>query len=61
MRHGLEARPRRVVAPGEPAGGQRHHPVATAGGNGEQLAKDVMKVNDAARGKWLSIFGMALR
>src|SRR5262244_412037 len=28
--------------------------------NGEQLAKDVQKVNDAARGKWLSIFGMAL-
>jgi hypothetical protein len=28
--------------------------------NGEQLAKDVMKVNDAARGKWLSIIGMGL-
>jgi uncharacterized radical SAM superfamily Fe-S cluster-containing enzyme len=28
--------------------------------NGPQLAKDVEKVNDAARGKWLSIFGMAL-
>jgi uncharacterized radical SAM superfamily Fe-S cluster-containing enzyme len=28
--------------------------------NGEQLAKDVQKVNDAARGKWPSIFGMAL-
>ena len=27
---------------------------------GEQLAKDVMQVNDAARGKWLSIIGMAL-
>ncbi|HJQ71389.1 MAG TPA: radical SAM protein [Blastocatellia bacterium] len=27
---------------------------------GEQLAKDVMQVNDAARGKWLSIVGMAL-
>ncbi|HXG65105.1 MAG TPA: radical SAM protein [Blastocatellia bacterium] len=26
----------------------------------EQLAKDVMKINDAARGKWLSAFGMAL-
>ena len=26
----------------------------------EQLAKDVAKVNDAARGKWLSIVGMAL-
>ncbi len=28
--------------------------------DGEQLAKDVMKVNDAGRGKWLSIVGMAL-
>jgi len=28
--------------------------------NGEQLAKDVAKVNDAARGKFLSLFGMAL-
>lgn len=28
--------------------------------NGDQLAKDVMKINDAARGKWLSILGMAL-
>jgi 7,8-dihydro-6-hydroxymethylpterin dimethyltransferase len=28
--------------------------------NAEQLAKDVAKVNDAARGKFLSIFGMAL-
>jgi hypothetical protein len=27
---------------------------------GEQLARDVSKINDAARGKWLSIFGMAL-
>ena len=27
---------------------------------GEQLAADVAKINDAARGKWLSIFGMAL-
>ncbi|MFP5378997.1 MAG: radical SAM protein [Vicinamibacteria bacterium] len=27
---------------------------------GEQLAKDVAEVNDAARGKWLSIAGMAL-
>jgi tetraether lipid synthase len=27
---------------------------------GEQLAKDIQKVNDAARGKWLSIVGMAL-
>jgi uncharacterized radical SAM superfamily Fe-S cluster-containing enzyme len=26
----------------------------------EQLARDVAKVNDAARGRWLSIFGMAL-
>ena len=26
----------------------------------DQLAKDVMKVNDAARGKFLSVFGMAL-
>jgi uncharacterized radical SAM superfamily Fe-S cluster-containing enzyme len=28
--------------------------------HGEQLALDVQKINDAARGKWLSIFGMAL-
>jgi len=28
--------------------------------NGERLAQDVQKVNDAARGKWLSIGGMAL-
>jgi uncharacterized radical SAM superfamily Fe-S cluster-containing enzyme len=28
--------------------------------DGEQLAKDVMKINDAARGKFLSVFGMAL-
>jgi uncharacterized radical SAM superfamily Fe-S cluster-containing enzyme len=28
--------------------------------NGDQLARDVMKINDAARGKWLSILGMAL-
>jgi uncharacterized radical SAM superfamily Fe-S cluster-containing enzyme len=28
--------------------------------NAEQLARDVAKVNDAARGKFLSIFGMAL-
>ncbi|HKY06335.1 MAG TPA: radical SAM protein [Blastocatellia bacterium] len=28
--------------------------------HGLQLARDVAKVNDAARGKWLSIFGMAL-
>jgi uncharacterized radical SAM superfamily Fe-S cluster-containing enzyme len=28
--------------------------------NAERLAKDVAKVNDAARGKFLSIFGMAL-
>jgi len=28
--------------------------------HGDQLAKDIAKVNDAARGKWLSIFGMAL-
>ncbi|HEX7959327.1 MAG TPA: radical SAM protein, partial [Terriglobales bacterium] len=28
--------------------------------NGEQLAKDVAKVNDAARGRFLSVFGMAL-
>jgi uncharacterized radical SAM superfamily Fe-S cluster-containing enzyme len=28
--------------------------------NGEQLAKDVAKINDAARGKFLSVFGMAL-
>jgi uncharacterized radical SAM superfamily Fe-S cluster-containing enzyme len=28
--------------------------------NADRLAKDVAKINDAARGKWLSIFGMAL-
>jgi len=28
--------------------------------NADQLAKDVARINDAARGKWLSIFGMAL-
>ncbi|MEZ5352988.1 MAG: radical SAM protein [Bryobacteraceae bacterium] len=28
--------------------------------NGDQLSKDVAKVNDAARGKWLSVAGMAL-
>ena len=28
--------------------------------NADQLAKDVARVNDAARGKWLSILGMAL-
>jgi len=28
--------------------------------NADQLAKDVAKVNDAARGKWASIIGMAL-
>ena len=28
--------------------------------NAERLAKDVMKVNDAARGKFLSVFGMAV-
>jgi hypothetical protein len=28
--------------------------------NCEQLAKDVARINDAARGKWPSIFGMAL-
>ncbi|HYP26949.1 MAG TPA: radical SAM protein, partial [Blastocatellia bacterium] len=28
--------------------------------NGDQLARDVMKINDAARGKSLSVFGMAL-
>jgi len=28
--------------------------------NGDKLAKDIAKVNDAARGKWLSIAGMAL-
>jgi len=28
--------------------------------NADRLAKDVARVNDAARGKWLSIFGMAL-
>ncbi len=28
--------------------------------NADQFAKDVMRINDAARGKWLSILGMAL-
>ncbi len=28
--------------------------------NGDQLAKDLRRVNDAARGKWLSLAGMAL-
>jgi uncharacterized radical SAM superfamily Fe-S cluster-containing enzyme len=28
--------------------------------NADRLARDVARVNDAARGKWLSIFGMAL-
>jgi uncharacterized radical SAM superfamily Fe-S cluster-containing enzyme len=28
--------------------------------NGERLAKDVAKINDAARGRFLSLFGMAL-
>jgi len=28
--------------------------------DGEQLAKDVAKINDAARGRFLSVFGMAL-
>jgi len=28
--------------------------------NADQLAKDVARINDAARGKWLSIVGMAL-
>jgi len=28
--------------------------------NGDQLANDIAKVNDAGRGKWLSIVGMAL-
>ncbi len=28
--------------------------------NGDRLANDIKRVNDAARGKWLSIFGMAL-
>jgi uncharacterized radical SAM superfamily Fe-S cluster-containing enzyme len=28
--------------------------------NADQLAKDVARINDAARGKWLSIAGMAL-
>ena len=32
----------------------------TAFVNADQLAKDVARVNDAARGKWLSIIGMAL-
>jgi hypothetical protein len=32
----------------------------TAFVNADQLAKDVAHVNDAARGKWMSIFGMAL-
>ncbi len=32
----------------------------TAFVNADRLARDVARVNDAARGKWLSIFGMAL-
>jgi 7,8-dihydro-6-hydroxymethylpterin dimethyltransferase len=32
----------------------------TAFWNADQLAKDIARVNDAARGKWLSIVGMAL-
>ena len=32
----------------------------TAFWNADQLARDVARVNDAARGKWLSIIGMAL-
>jgi len=32
----------------------------TAFWNADRLARDVAKVNDAARGKWLSIIGMAL-
>ncbi len=32
----------------------------TAFVNGDRLAKDVARVNDAARGRWLSVFGMAL-
>jgi len=28
--------------------------------NADQFARDVMRINDAARGKWLSILGMAL-
>jgi 7,8-dihydro-6-hydroxymethylpterin dimethyltransferase len=32
----------------------------TAFWNADQLAKDVARINDAARGKWLSVFGMAL-
>ncbi len=32
----------------------------TAFVNADRLAKDVARVNDAARGKWMSIFGMAL-
>jgi hypothetical protein len=32
----------------------------TAFWNADRLAKDVARVNDAARGKWLSIVGMAL-
>ena len=32
----------------------------TAFVNGPQLAKDIQKVNDAARGKFLSVFGMTL-
>jgi len=32
----------------------------TAFWNADQLAKDVARVNDAARGKWLSIIGMVL-
>jgi len=32
----------------------------TAFVNGDRLAKDVARVNDAARGKWMSVLGMAL-
>jgi len=32
----------------------------TAFVNADRLARDVARVNDAARGKWMSIFGMAL-
>src|SRR5208283_1845667 len=28
--------------------------------NGDNIGKDIAKVNDAARGKWMSIFGMTL-
>jgi uncharacterized radical SAM superfamily Fe-S cluster-containing enzyme len=38
----------------------REYVPVTAFLNGDRLARDVAKINDAARGKWLSIFGMAL-